>query len=102
MLWDESRQNKSMLSHYKKLLEVRKKYTSLTEGCIIEQYGDDDRRIIVITRESGEEKCTVVFNCSDDKVSVPEYSGLTNLMTDKKFKDQLCEYDVAVFITNKL
>lgn len=102
MLWDESRQNKSMLSHYKKLLAIRKKYTSLTEGGIVEQYADDERQIIVITRESGEEKCTVVFNCSDDKVSVPEYSGLTNLMTDKKFKDQLCEYDVAVFITNKL
>ena len=102
MLWDESRQNKSMLSHYKKLLAIRKKYTSLTEGGIVEQYADDERQIIVITRESGEEKCTVVFNCSDDKVSVPEYSGLTNLMTDKKFKGQLGKYEAAVFITNKL
>lgn len=97
MLWDESRQNKTMLSYYKKLLKLRLEHKCLTEGELVEQTCDDENRLITIKRKLGDNQRTIIFHCGKGKVDLPEYVGKVNLIKDSKFNGQIGAYEAVLF-----
>lgn len=98
MLWDESRQNKEMLSYYQTLIQIRREYAVLTEGDIVEQYADDTTGLIYTERQFGEQRMTVVFHTQEGKVDLPKLEGRKNLVSGQSFSGSLGDYEAAVFL----
>lgn len=92
MLWDESRQDKDMLAHYRRLIRVRKDYPCLTEGDADEIRTDDERGLVVIRR--GE--LVLLFHGRGEMIDLPEYAGKLDLITGRAFSGTLGAYEAAV------
>lgn len=60
MLWEETRQNQSLLQYYQTLLRIRHGYPALTEGTVLEQYTDDDKGIFYCKRRLKDQQITVI------------------------------------------
>ena len=98
MLWDESRQNKEMLSYYQTLIRIRREYAALTEGDIVEQYADDTAGLIYTERQLGEQRMTVIFHTQEGKVDLPKLEGRKNLVSGQSFSGTLGDYEAAVLV----
>lgn len=96
MYWDEQYQNLDMFAWYQKLISVRKKYQCITEGETVHFKTDDAKATIEVTRKSGKEQVTLVFNCSNEKREMAQYKGLKNLASDKGFEGWLEPYETVV------
>ncbi len=101
MVWDESRQNSEIYSHYKRLIALRKNSPALKCGELKFTVTDDERGILVYEKSCGDEKYTVAINLGDTECGLdyPETSaltGLNNLIHDKKFDGKLAPLGFAV------
>lgn len=98
MLWDEKRQDKEMFQWYQKLIQLRKSYRSITEGKVVSYQADDEKGILAVTRELGEERVTIVFNCKAENAVLSQYQEMKNLISDTVFAGELEGYSAAVFV----
>ncbi|MBD5553993.1 MAG: glycoside hydrolase family 13 protein, partial [Roseburia sp.] len=98
MLWDESRQNKEILSYYQTLIRIRREYAVLTEGDIVEQYADDTAGLIYTERQLGEQRITVIFHTQEGRAELPKLEGRKNLVNGQSFSGSLGDYEAAVFL----
>ena len=85
MLWDESRQDKDMLSWYKRLLRVRKEIPAITRGKTVAEEAQDKDGLICVTRCLEDDEVTILFHAKEDAISLPALSGKRNLLTDNVF-----------------
>lgn len=70
MLWDVTKQNQEMYEWYHSLIRMRKMHSVITEGKVTECNCDDEKGIIALTRELGEERVTITFDVKNCKVDV--------------------------------
>lgn len=90
MLWDEDRQDKDVLAHYQRLIQIRKDYPCLTEGDADEQTADDEKGLVIIRRG----KLVLLFHGRDGEITV-DRTG-TDLITGLPFDGKLGSYQAAV------
>ena len=93
MLWDEGRQDKDMLAYYKRLIQIRKSYSCLVEDDAPMQ-ADDATGLVTIRR--GE--LVLLFHGKERVVTLPEYAGKINLLTNYDFDGTLDAYEAAVLM----
>lgn len=92
MLWDEKRQDKEMLEHYRSLIRVRKAHPCLTEGDAEEITARDKDGLLIIRRGG----LMLLFHGRAGALSLPEYSGMTDLLTGSVFCGTLGDYQAVV------
>ncbi len=92
MVWDDKKQNKELLSYYKKLISIRKKYTSLTYGDIQTIQIDNDNKVYAYKRLYDKEEIIVYINNSSS------YQLIKHKSKHKKLIDLL--QDVEYFTNN--
>jgi glycosidase len=81
MLWDTERQDHVLFDYYRRLIGIRKTYPCLTEGEPLEQIADDATGTVIIDR--GE--LVLVFHGRTGTVSLPQYQGLPELISQESF-----------------
>lgn len=86
MLWDESRQDRDMLTWYRNLLRVRKEIPALTRGETVREEADDKNGLIRITKQLDGETVTVLFHGKEGSVSCPCLAGTTDAITGMPFR----------------
>ena len=89
MLWEESRQDKDMLSWYKRLLQLRKQIPAITQGETVGEKALDADGLICVTRRLNEEEVTILFHAGEGSVSLPALSGKQDLITGRVFDGNL-------------
>ena len=92
MLWDENRQDRQLLAYYKRLIAVRKGNPCLTEGDADAVAADDEKGIVTIRRGN----LTLIFHGKEGTVSLPEFAGKTELISQQAFDGILGDYQAAV------
>lgn len=92
MLWDEERQDRKMFGHFQTLIRIRKEYPEILKHDLVDYQTDDELDLITLETE----QLILLFHSSRDKIELPQYRGLMNLMNDKKFAGELGGYQVAV------
>lgn len=72
-IWDEKKQNKSILDLYKKLIKIRNENKALRVGEFKTISTDDKRDIYIFERKEGDESLTVCINYSpkEHKITMP-------------------------------
>ncbi|MCD8067617.1 MAG: glycoside hydrolase family 13 protein, partial [Lachnospiraceae bacterium] len=100
MVWEESRQNGEVYDWYRRLIRVRKEHPSLTAGKILSLRAEDEKGLLVIVKSDGNEKTVTMFHCGTEKIDLPEYAGLSELLREKKFEGRLGAMEAAVLIVN--
>lgn len=94
MPWD--RQDQELIRYYKTLIGVRHAHPALTQGAVVSRHADDDRGLIVITRELGAERLAVVFHAKAGDVELPELAGRRDLVAGEAFCGTLGGHKTAV------
>ena len=92
MLWDDSRQDKTMLSYYQRLISIRKSYPCLTDGDADELFADDQSGLVTIRR--GE--LLLLFHGKEGNVDLPQYAGKEEFISGTAFNGYLASYQAAV------
>lgn len=77
MVWDEAYQDERMYAWYRKLIQVRKGYPSITEGRILCQNCDDARGVLAIQRKLDDEEAVLVFHIREGAVELKITRGDT-------------------------
>ncbi|KRE98510.1 alpha-glycosidase [Paenibacillus sp. Soil766] len=94
MIWESSAQNGEMLTLYRKLIAIRKRYVALTRGSFRLWFVDEARNALGFLREYDSERVAVIIHHSPNPqelaVTVP-WSASNNQVTDV-----LNEVDYAV------
>lgn len=85
MLWDESRQDKSMLRWYRRLLQLRREMPGLLEGLPISEEARDEDGLILLKRYCAGRDTTLVFHAREDSVQLPELAGRQDLLENRVF-----------------
>ena len=98
MLWDEGRQNLSLLQYYQTLISIRHTYPVLTEGMLIEQYTEDDKGIFYSKRRLGDQQIILIFHTKTGEAKLPGLEGRQNLVDGKPFTGTLGAYETVVLI----
>lgn len=102
MLWDEEKQDKQILSYYKKLLALRK-----SEPCIIngEQkilMTDDEKGLVIEERSLTDNKkvrrVVIIYHNGKETEELKEYVGRHNLLTATVFEGQIKDYETVVLL----
>ena len=94
MLWDQERQDRDMLDHYRRLIAVRKANPCLTDGDANEVTSDDEKGLVVMKRGN----ITLLFHGRDGEVVLPRYAGSPELISGKDFDGTLRAYEAAVIM----
>ncbi len=89
MLWDENRQDREMLSWYRRLLQLRKAIPAITEGTTLHQEARDEDGLIRITKALDGREVTLLFCSKEGSVSLPDLAGKTDLLTGAPFTGTL-------------
>ena len=82
-----------MLAYYKRLIQIRKSYSCLVEDDAPMQ-ADDATGLVTIRR--GE--LVLLFHGKEGVVTLPEYAGKINLLTNYDFDGTLDAYEAAVLM----
>lgn len=98
MLWEETRQNQSLLQYYQTLLRIRHEYPALTEGTVLEQYTDDDKGIFYCKRRLKDQQITVIFHTKTGEQMLPGLEGRQNLVDGQPFRGTLGDYETVVLV----
>lgn len=98
MLWDEGRQNLSLLQYYQTLIRIRHTYPVLTEGTIIEQYTEDDKGILYSKRRLGDQQIILIFHTKTGEAKLPGLEGRQNLVGGKPFTGTLGAYETVILL----
>ena len=106
MVWDAKYQDADIYEWYRKLIRLRKAHPALTEGKEVARWCDDEKGILVWTRELEGEKTTVFVHAKDGETELSEalldtigtsLAGKINVLTGNVFDGSLGAYEVAVF-----
>lgn len=97
MLWDEEKQDIHTLNWYKSLIRLRKSIPAITEGRFAGSHTDDESGLIRITRELNGETIALIFLGKENPISLPEFTGKTDLITGDVFSGELDGYSAMVF-----
>ena len=81
MLWDEERQNKDLLNHYRRLIQLRKTLPFLTQQPPQDTTADDETGMIAFHWKD----CTLLFNTSEHTIALPAYQGFTDMISQTTF-----------------
>lgn len=95
MLWDETRQDRELLSYYRRLIALRKAYPCLLKPDADESCADDENGMIILRR--GE--VTLLFHGREGTVALPRYEGCREMITDTPFSGVLKGCQAAVLLT---
>lgn len=96
MLWDEGRQDQQLLRYYQKLIALRKQYPSVLEHRQQGQQSDDEKGVVLLDR--GE--VTLVFCGRTAGAQLPQFVGMTDLITDQPFDGVLPGYGALMLLKN--
>jgi cyclomaltodextrinase / maltogenic alpha-amylase / neopullulanase len=93
MLWDYEKQNKDLISFYKDIISIRKKYNALRRGSF--RFLETSKDILAFQREYDNEFMLVLFNRTP-KTNIDVKIEIENKKSHTKFKDVLTKkkYDV--------
>ena len=94
MLWEEHRQDREILTYYRRLIALRKQYPQLIEGDPDQIFADDETGLVSITRGN----LTVVFHGKEGRISLPEYEGSGELIRNMNFDGTLGSFEAALII----
>lgn len=105
MVWEDSRQNREIYAHYRRLIALRKNSPALKCGELKFTVTDDARGILVYEKNCGSEKYCIAINlgnadCRPDYPEADKLIGLDDLMHDRKFDGVLHPLDFAVIKVN--
>lgn len=89
MLWDESRQDREMLAYYKRLIAIRKAYPCMDGE---EMIANDETGLVTIWRGG----LTILFHGRSGEIKLPQYAGMTELLSGKPFNGVLGAYEAVV------
>ncbi len=98
MLWDENRQKRDCLGYYRRLIQIRHRYPTLTRGKTVAQYADDEKEILYVERELEEQRIILIFHVGEGSVQLPGLEGWRNLITEEEFSGRLGQYEAAVLV----
>lgn len=99
MLWDTARQDLEIYAWYKNLIRVRKEYPVLVEGAEILRWCDDEKGIMVLTKELEGKRATLLAHISDGEVEAPAlaaFAGCEDVLNQTCFNGKLGAYAVSV------
>lgn len=99
MLWDASRQDLETYAWYKNLIRVRKEYPVLVEGTEILRWCDDEKGIMVLTKELEGKRATLLVHVQDGEVEVPAlaaFAGCKDVLNETCFSGKMDAYAVSV------
>ena len=96
MVWDEKRQDLDMYKWYRSLIKARKENPALTEGDMVSCKTDDESGMIEMVRKLDDDQVTLVFNGGDKAISLKQYKGTKDLITDDIFEGELSPYRALV------
>ena len=88
-------QDKNMFEWYKSLIKIRKTYPCITEGKTIYSFTDDEKGIIILTKELENKKITMIFHGKDDETFISNYEG-KNLLTNEQFLGTLGSFETVI------
>ncbi|MBR2047088.1 MAG: alpha-glycosidase [Oscillospiraceae bacterium] len=97
MLWDDNRQDKRMLAWYKRLIQLRKTIPAITEGKPVREEARDDDGLILIRRIHPQGNVTILFHSKETSISLPEFAGKTDLISETVFSGLMEGIGVLVF-----
>ena len=98
MLWDAQRQNKDMLRWYQQLLKLRKTIPAITRGKTLRQEALDSEGLIRITKTLDGQTVTLLFHAAEGTVSLPDLTGLTDILGGGVFDGTLSGIGAAVVL----
>lgn len=94
MLWEEQRQDRNMLAHYRRLISLRKNYPILTNEYAGNIITDDETGIVIMKHGD----FSVVFHGKEGSVSLPDFAGKRELISDQPFSGSMGAYEAAVIV----
>lgn len=86
MVWDTTRWNKDLRSHYKKLIKIRRDHRVFREGTFSAVHVDDVANTYGFLRSLGTEQALVVVNNSASQLS---FGVVSSKISDGKWRDLL-------------
>ncbi len=97
MVWDEKKQNKSLLAYYKKLISIRKKHKALTHGTYETIVVDNDKRIYGFRRQLDQEIIDIYINNGYEEQDVTIYtSQAVELLSDTIYTGKEKELSISI------
>lgn len=102
MLWDSRYQDREMFRWYQTLIRIRKSHPAITEGRTVAKWTVDESGIVVIIRQLGQEKVTMIFHNYADTTSLVTANmiGLKNVLDGTIFVGTINPYEVLVLVEN--
>ncbi len=88
MLWDEERQNRDLLHHYRNLIALRKSLPFLTQHPPQETSADDKTGLMAFHWKNH----VLLFNTSASPISLPAYAGRTDKVAKTIFPGTIAPY----------
>lgn len=98
MVWNKKYQNQDVFAWYKKLIWIRKSHPCITEGSVTMCQVNDEKGVLVITRNTGSDEVTLLFHCKEGKLILSEYKGMQDLITGEVFEGELTGYQVMALV----
>lgn len=92
MLWDPNRKDEKMLSHYKRLIEIRRAYPELLTIHLCDYKTDDEKALITLETKD----VIAIWHCAKKKQEISLYKGYMDLVSGKKFDGTLGAYQTVV------
>ena len=89
MLWDEARQDRDMLRHYRRLLQLRREMPILTHGQLTRQAADDALGLIRMERQLEGQTVTLLFRAGEGSICLPELAGRRDAITGEVFNGMI-------------
>lgn len=98
MLWDPKYQDQEMYRWYCNLIRIRKSHPVITEGKTVAKWSVDEDGIVVIAKQSKQEKITMIFHNYADVTYLENAHliGVKNLLTDTPFEGTIGPYQVLL------
>ncbi|MGN0375720.1 MAG: glycoside hydrolase family 13 protein [Butyrivibrio sp.] len=96
MLWDEKYQDRETYELYRRVIDIRKKHPCITLGEVIYDGTDDNKNLIVQTREKDGDKLTLIFHRGEDCVILDEFKGREDILSGKVFDGSVKGYTAII------
>lgn len=97
MLWKENHQDKEMFSYYQKLIQIRRTHESITKGEARYIRVSNEDKLILLERQSENDRVMIAFHAGEGVVSLPEAEGKDDFISNRKFEGTIGAYEVAIF-----
>lgn len=96
MLWDIKYQDQELYQWYRNLICIRKEVIRTTQDGRITVEADDEKGLIIITKELEKDQVIICFHGKDGEAELPAYSGVRNRLTEELFTGIIGPYETVV------